>query len=76
MRSAADTQRNYRNFARLLGDVDVLAVDHLEDGGLAGAVAHVVHGDLAGHAREVFHCAEALTDFVQPVKWSDSGWCC
>src|SRR6187401_2476565 len=53
-----------RVIARLLGDVDVLSVDHLEDRCDAGAVAHRVHGDRPGNAREILERAEALTDLV------------
>ena len=49
---------------RLLHDINVLAVDHLQDRGNAGAVAHRVHGDRSGHAREILQRAEALADLV------------
>lgn len=39
---------------RLFRDIDILTVDHFEDCGLAGAVAHLVHSDLTRDAWEAF----------------------
>src|SRR5262245_11291030 len=47
-----------------LGGVDVLAVDHLEDGASAGSVAVLVHGDLAGDAGKVPEIGEAASNLI------------
>src|SRR5215468_1249001 len=47
-----------------LGDVDILAVDHLEDRARAGSVPVLVHGDLAGDAGKVLEAGEAASDLV------------
>src|SRR5215470_486392 len=47
-----------------LGYVDVLAVDHFEDGTGAGSVAVLVHGDFSGDPGEVLESGKAAADPV------------
>src|SRR3954465_15568220 len=55
------------NAPRLFGHVDVFAVDHFQDRARAGAVAPLIHRDLAGDAGKVFQAAEAVADLVAVV---------